>query len=138
MWILFGLLAGLTAALMTISAKIGLKSIDPVLATTVRSIIMAACMVGVATATQKWHTLNTIDSRGWKWMIAAALFGALSWLFYFFGLQQASATRLAALDRLSLPLIVLLSALVLHETISPRVIAGTILATGGILLMTLK
>ena len=138
MWIFYGLLAGLTAALMTIAAKIGLKNTDPTLATAIRSICMAIFMILTVTATGKWSQISALDARGWRWIMIAAAFGSASWLFYFLGLQQGSATRLAALDRLSLPLIVLLSYLVLHEVPTTKGLFGAALATGGIILMTMK
>ncbi len=41
MWLLYALLSAITAALVAIFGKLGLKGIDSTLATTVRSIIMA-------------------------------------------------------------------------------------------------
>lgn len=138
MWILYGLLAGITAALMTIAAKIGLKTVDPTFATAIRSLFMAGYMLLVVSATGKWSHFSSLDARGWRWIALAAAFGAASWLFYFLGLQAGSATRLAALDRLSLPFIVLLSYLVLHEVPTTKGVIGAIVTTIGILLMTIK
>ena len=41
MWIVYAFLSAITAALVAIFAKLGLRDIDPTLATTLRSIIMA-------------------------------------------------------------------------------------------------
>ena len=138
MWILYGLLAGITAALMTIAAKIGLKTVDPTFATAIRSVFMAGYMLLVVSATGKWTHLSSLDARGWRWIALAAALGAASWLFYFLGLQAGTATRLAALDRLSLPLIVLLSFVLLHEVPTTKGIIGAVITTFGILLMTIK
>ncbi len=135
MWILYGLLAGLTAALMTICAKIGLKNVDSTLATTVRALIMAGFMVGASLVTKKFALLQTIDGRAWRWIALAGALGALSWLFYFLGLQQTSASKLAALDRLSLPFIILLSVLLLNEKLSWPLAAGGVLVTVGAILI---
>jgi len=40
-WIIFALLSSITAALVAIFGKMGLKGIDPTLATTIRSVTMA-------------------------------------------------------------------------------------------------
>lgn len=135
MWILYGLLAGLAAALMTVCAKIGLKTIDPTLATTVRAGIMFGCMLLASFATKKPALLGSFDGRAWRWVVLAGLCGALSWTFYFFGLQQTTASKLAALDRLSLPLIILLSTLVLGEKLSWQLALGGALVTGGAVLI---
>ncbi len=53
MWILYALLAAVTAGIMTIVAKIGLKQVDPTLATALRSFIMFVFMLVTAMALQK-------------------------------------------------------------------------------------
>jgi len=45
LYIIFGLLSAVTASLVTIFGKLGLKNIDPTLATTIRSIIMAIILI---------------------------------------------------------------------------------------------
>lgn len=135
MWIFFGLLSAVTAALMTICAKIGLKNIDPTLATAVRSGIMFVFMIFVAIFSGKIQHIGEFDARAWRWIVAAGLFGALSWLFYFVGLEQTSASKLAALDRLSLPLIIVFSVFLLSEKLSwPLAIGGAFVTIGAILI----
>ena len=137
MWIVYGLLAAVTAALMTITGKIGLKKIDPTLATGIRSFFMFMFMALTVIATGKiklWHELASKDV--W-WIVLAAMFGAASWLFYFIGLKATTASKLASLDRLSLPLIILFSILLLSETFSWKLIAGALLVTLGAILVAL-
>lgn len=135
MWILYGLLAALAAALMTIAGKIGIKNVDPTIATTIRACFMAVLMIAVSVTTKKTALLSTIDGKALRWIAVAAVFGALSWLFYFLGLQQTSASKLAALDRLSLPLIILFSVLLLNEKLTWQLALGGILVAGGAILI---
>ncbi len=135
MWILYGLLAALTAALATVCAKVGLKTVDSTLATGVRAAIMFVFMMVVLVATKKITLIPTLDGRAWRWVIAAGICGALSWLFYFLGLQHTSAPKLAALDRLSLPLIILFSIVLLSEKFSwPLVTGGALVTVGAIII----
>ena len=131
MWIVFGLLSALTAALTTICGKIGLKNTDATLATGVRSLIMFLFMLIILISTKKINQISTLDARAWRWIIAAGIFGALSWLFYFLGLQQTTASKLAALDRLSLPFIIAFSVLMLSEKFSWSLAIGGSLVTIG-------
>ena len=109
MWIVYGLLAAVTAALMTITGKIGLKSIDPTLATAMRSMFMFLFMVATVLASGKVQAIAKIQTKDWGVIALAGVFGAASWLFYFLGLKATTASKLAALDRLSLPMIILFS-----------------------------
>lgn len=138
MWILYGLLAALTAALMTIVGKVGLKNVDPTFATGVRSFFMFVFMAGTVVATGKFKSWESLDLRGLGWIALAAAFGALSWFFYFLGLKAATASKLASLDRLSLPLIILFSVLLLGEHLSWQLLVGGLLVTGGAVLIALS
>jgi transporter family protein len=48
MYVLLALLSALTASLVAIFGKLGLKNIDPTIATTIRSLIMAGFLVIVS------------------------------------------------------------------------------------------
>ena len=137
MWIVYGLLSALTAALMTIVAKIGLKKVDPTLATGIRSFFMFAFMVLAVIATGKLKHWDELVSKDIWFIILAAMFGAASWLFYFLGLKSTSASKLASLDRLSLPLIIFFSLLLLSENFSWKLVIGGLLVTAGAILVAI-
>ncbi len=137
MWIVYGLLAAVTAALMTITGKIGLKSIDPTLATAMRSMFMFLFMVATVLASGKVQAIAKIQTKDWGVIALAGVFGAASWLFYFLGLKATTASKLAALDRLSLPMIILFSIIFLAEKISWQLIAGGIMVTVGAILIVI-
>lgn len=131
MWIVYGLLSALTAALLTVTGKAGLKTVDPTVATAVRSLFMFVFMAGIVLATGKTKLLSAINGKGF-WIIAlAAVFGALSWLFYFLGLKETTSSKLASLDRLSLPIIIVLSVIFLGETLNWKLALGGVLVTIG-------
>lgn len=137
MWIVYGLLAALTAALMTIVGKIGLKNVDPTLATAIRSFFMFAFMIATVAVSGKLQKIGTLTGRDWLIISVAGIFGALSWLFYFLGLRETTASKLASLDRLSLPLIILFSVLFLSEKLSWQLMGGGLLVTIGAILIAL-
>lgn len=137
MWLLFSILSALTAAIMTVVAKVGLKHVDPTLATGVRSAIMFVFMVLIVAATGKLKGLSILDGKA-VWIIAvSALFGALSWLFYFLALKDGAASKVAAIDRLSLILVIIFSVAFLAEKLSWKLATGGLLATIGIILIAL-
>jgi transporter family protein len=58
----------------------------------------------------------------------------VSWLAYYRALQLAPASKVAPIDKLSLPIAVMLAALILAEPISARLAAGIALMMIGALL----
>ncbi|MFZ6015309.1 MAG: EamA family transporter [Patescibacteria group bacterium] len=137
MWILYGLLAAVSAAAMTIIAKIGLSKIDPTLATTIRSFIMFLFMMVAMFALQKHKLIGQLNSSALWAIIISAIFGATSWLFYFLALKDGPASKVAALDRLSLVLVVVLAVIFLSEKLTWQVGIGTLLMTLGAAVMIL-
>jgi transporter family protein len=139
-YIILALLSALTASLVAIFGKLGLKNIDPTIATTIRSLIMAGFLVIVSLFLKKFEnfSLNLFTSKDWLLIILAGISGALSWLFYFWALKFGPASHVAVIDRLSLVFVILLSALILGETLNLKVILGAILIIIGAILVVWK
>jgi bacterial/archaeal transporter family protein len=139
-YIILALLSALTASLVAIFGKLGLKNIDPTIATTIRSLIMAGFLVIVSLFLKKFEnfSLNLFSSKDWLLIILAGISGALSWLFYFWALKFGPASHVAVIDRLSLVFVILLSALILGETLNLKVILGAILIIIGAILVVWK
>jgi len=138
-YIILALLSALTASLVAIFGKLGLKNVDPTIATTIRSLIMAGFLVIVSLFLKKFEnfSLNLFTSKDWLLIILAGISGALSWLFYFWALKFGPASHVAVIDRLSLVFVILLSALILGETFNLKVFVGMVLIVIGAILIVL-
>jgi transporter family protein len=140
MWLIYAFLSAITAALVAIFAKLGLRGIDSTLATTIRSIIVAVFLVIVSFFLKKFQnfSLDSFSSKDWLLIILAGIAGALSWLFYFFALKTGLATKVVVIDRLSLVFVIILAAIFLSEKLGWRSVIGAILMIAGALIITLK
>jgi len=140
MWLFYAFLSSITAALVAIFGKLGLKGIDSTLATTIRSIIMAGFLVLTSLFLKKFQgfSLNSLGSRDWLLIVLAGISGALSWLFYFFALKTGLATKVVVIDRLSLVFVIVLAALFLGEALGWKSVLGALLMVAGAILITLK
>lgn len=139
MWLFFAILSAVTAALVAIFAKIGLQAIDPTLATTIRSIIMAVFLIVVSISLKKFQNFNffIFNSKEWLMIILAGIAGALSWLFYFLAIKAGKVSAVAAIDRLSIVFVVILAALFLSEALKTTSIIGAIFIVIGAILITI-
>lgn len=136
LWLIFALLSAITAALVSIFGKIGLKGIDANTATAVRSIIMAAFLVFVVLIQGKLNQIPSIISnrKTIVFIVLSGIAGALSWLFYFMSLNFGKVSQVAPIDKLSVVFAVILSILFLEEKVS--IISGLgvgLIAIGAIL-----
>ncbi len=140
MWIVYAFLSALTAALVAIFAKLGLKNIDVTLATTVRAIIMGVFLIMVAIVLRKFDgfTLASFSVREWTLITLSGIAGALSWLFYFFALKTGTASQVVAIDKLSVVFVVILAVIFLGEVLTWKTALGAVFMATGAILMVLK
>jgi transporter family protein len=139
-WLIFAFLSSITAALVAIFAKMGLKNVDSTLATTIRSIIMAIFLILVSFSLKKFQgfSLKSFSSKDWTLIVLAGIAGALSWLFYFLALKTGLATKVVVIDRLSLVFVIIFAVLFLGESINLKIIIGVILMVLGAIMITMK
>jgi transporter family protein len=133
-WLLFALLSALAAAATAILAKLGVEAVPSTLATAIRTVVVvifAWLMVFVAGESR---VVTSIPRRSMMFLVLSGIGTGVSWLAYFRALQLGPASRVAPIDKLSLPLTVFLAALLLHETVSWKAALGVALMVVGALL----
>ena len=137
MWVIYAFLAAVFASLVSIFGKVGLKEVDPTLATTIRAAIMAAFLVVVAFTLGKFDGawLRSFDTKALTMIALSGIAGALSWLFFFTALKDAPAVAVNSIDRLSIVFVLVFAALFLGETLTAmRVLAVSLIALGAVLI----
>ncbi|MGE0158672.1 MAG: EamA family transporter [Gemmatimonadales bacterium] len=141
-WIVLGVLAAAGGAAVAVFGKVGLSRMDALTATTARSLIMSLALLGVTAIAGRLDDLlrpsgSSIDARAWLFIVLAGLAGAASWLAYFGALRIGPAAQVAALDRLSLVLVVVFAAAFLGERPGWRTWAGVALVVLGVALVAI-
>ncbi|MFA5169602.1 MAG: EamA family transporter [Candidatus Paceibacterota bacterium] len=137
-WIIYSILSALMAALVAIFGKLGLKNIDSTLATTIRSMVMAIFLIVASLSLKKFNNFSfeSMILKDWILIILAGVAGALSWLFYFFALKSGDATKVVAIDRMSLVFVAILAFMFLGESLKWQQLIGVILMVGGAILVS--
>jgi transporter family protein len=136
-WIGWALLSALFAAATALLAKIGVEHVDSNLATALRTTVVVVFAWGIAFALGKHGEIRSLDRRTLLFLTLSGLATGLSWLCYFRALQLGPASRVAPLDKLSVPLVMLFAWLLLGEKINTAAIAGGLLITAGAVVMVL-
>lgn len=136
LWLVFGLLSAVTAALVAVFGKIGLQSVDANTATAIRSVIMAAFLVIVVVIQGKLKEIPAIlaNKTAITYIILSGIAGALSWLFYFLALKFGKVSQVAPIDKLSVVFATAIAITLLGEKISTLGSLGVaLIALGAIL-----
>lgn len=137
MWLVFAFLSSVFAALTSILAKVGIKGIDSNLATAIRTTVILVMAWGMVFISKGSFSFFEIDKKNWIFLIFSGLATGTSWLFYYKALQMGDVSKVISVDKLSIVITIILSAIFLHEQLTMKLILGTILITAGTFVMIL-
>ena len=133
-WLLYAFVSAGAAAFTAILAKIGIEGVPSTLATAIRTVIIAAFAWAITIGLNEHHALSNVSRRSMLFLVLSGLATGVSWLAYFRALQMAPASRVAPIDKLSLPLTIILAMVFLGESVTWRVGIGVALMTTGAIL----
>ena len=120
LWLVFGLLSAVMAALVAVFGKIGLQSVDANTATAIRSVIMAVFLILVVVCQGSLAEIPAVlaDKKAITYITLSGVAGALSWLFYFLALKFGNVSQVAPIDKLSVVIATVIAVSLLGEKIS--------------------
>ena len=136
-WLIYALASAVTAAATAILAKVGVEGVPSTLATAFRTTVVLIIAWTLVLALGERHALAAMPRRSWIFLTLSGVATGLSWLAYFRALQLGPASSVAPIDKLSLPLTIVLAAVVLGESITWKVGVGVAMMTAGALLTIL-
>ena len=136
-WVTYAVISAAAAALTAVLAKVGVEGVPSNLATAIRTVVVLILAWAITLGLGEQRALQTISRRSLVFLVLSALATGVSWLAYYRALQLAPASHVAPIDKLSLPLTLILAALFLGETMTWRLVLGVALMTIGSLI-TLK
>ncbi len=132
-WLMFALLSAVAAAFTAILAKVGVEGVPSTSATAIRSVVVAVLVWLIVFAAGEQRVLGQVSRRSLVFLLLSGVATAVSLLAYFRALQMAPATWVAPIDKLSLPLTVVLAVLLLGEPFTwPVAIGVTLMVAGAI------
>ncbi|MCI7569283.1 EamA family transporter [Desulfovibrio sp.] len=137
MWKWYALLSAIFAALTAIFSKLGVRNVNPDLATALRVSVILVMTWGIALCGGGLRHLKEVDGRSLLFLILSALATGASWLFYFRALQCGDASKVAPIDKLSVAITIFLSIVLLGEPAELKTILGGLLITCGSLVLLL-
>ena len=127
MYIIYALLASVFSGLTSVFAKTGIKNIDSLLATFLRTIVVLIILTTITLFKKKYKSIKDIEKRSWLFIILSGLSTSLSWLFYFKALALGEASVVFPIEKLSLVVSILISITFLKEKVNKKQIIGIII-----------
>lgn len=121
----------------SILAKIGIAGVNSNLAAAVRTIVAVVMAWGIVFLTGAQEGIAEIGRKSWIFLILSGLATGASWLFYYKALQLGEASKVVAVDKLSIVITLVLAFVFLQEKITVKSLLGVSLITAGTLLTAL-
>jgi transporter family protein len=137
-WIGWALLSAVFAAATALLAKVGVAHVDSNLAMALRTSVVVVFAWSIALALGKHGELRSLDRRTLMFLALSGLATGLSWICYFRALQLGPASRVAPLDKLSVPLVMVFAWLLMGEKMNATAVIGGVLITAGAIAMVLS
>ena len=136
-WLIFALLSAVFAAATAILAKIGIKGVDPDLATAVRTSVILVIAWGIAFARGQALGVTSLSRKTLLFLALSGVATGLSWLCYFRALQMGKVSQVAPVDKASLALALVFAMVFLGESLTVKTAAGAGLILVGTLVLAL-
>ena len=136
-WLTWALLSAFFAALTAILAKLGVAGVDSNLATAIRTTVVLVFAWLLVVLTRQAGAIPTLSPKNWLFLFLSGLATGLSWLCYFHAIKIGPVSKVAPIDKLSVALVIVFSALFLGEQLTPAKAAGGILIVAGAIVIAL-
>ena len=138
MWLLFAIGSAFFAGITSILAKCGIQKTDSTVATAIRTIVVLIFSWLMVVITGTIGEISSIQGKTLLFLILSGLSTGASWLFYFHAIQIGNINKVAAIDKSSTVLTILLALIFLGEGISVEKLIAVLLIGIGTLLMISK
>lgn len=134
MYIIYALLAALFSGLTSVFAKTGIKDVESLLATFIRTIIITLFLFVVVLLNNNLNDIFLLDKRTIIFLILSGISNTLLWIFYFRALDLGTVSKVTPIDKTSIILTLILSSIFLNEKITEIKVFSIILILVGTLL----
>lgn len=115
MWILAAVFSAFFAGITTILSKCGIRNVCSDVATAFRTAVVLLFAWAIVLITGAYRTLDDINLKSWVFLILSGLATGASWICYFKALSLSDASKVAAVDKSSVVLSVLLAILLFPD-----------------------
>lgn len=137
-WIIYAILSMVFAGLTSVLAKYGLQNINPDLGLGIRTTTIFFLIVGFNLVTDKLKDLPLLQFRQLFLLILSGITTTFSWIFYYRAMKDGLVSYVAAIDKASIIITLVLSFILLKEPMTPKIIIGGSLIFVGMLVLIWK
>lgn len=137
-WLIYALVSTVFAGLTAVLAKVGIQKLSSDLGLAIRTIAVLGFVLLNLFLWGGNKELPQITLRSLIFLILSGLTTAVSWICYYRAMQLSTVSWVAAIDKGSIVITILLSVWLLKEPLTPRLALGAGLIVAGLLVLVWK
>ena len=137
-WMLYAILSMIFAGVTAVLAKYGLQNISADLGMVICTALIFLIIVILNFFGNKYKEFSNLTNLQLMLLLASGITTALSWIFYFRAIKEGPISYVAAIDKASILVTLLLSFLLLKEPVTLKVISSAMLIFAGLLVLIWK
>lgn len=137
-WILFAIISTVFAGLTSVLAKYGLQNINSDLGLGIRTTTIFVLITAFVLLTGKTKDLALLTSRQTILLICSGITTTVSWIFYYRAMKDGLVSYVAAIDKASIVITLVLSFILFKEPATPKILVGAGLIVVGMLVLVWK
>ncbi|MBS1627546.1 MAG: EamA family transporter [Bacteroidetes bacterium] len=137
-WIIYAILSMIFAGITSILAKYGLQNVNADLGLGIRTATIFFIITAINLFGSKYKAVAALTTKETLLLIASGIATTLSWLFYYRAMKDGLVSYVAAIDKCSIVITLLLSFILLKEPITPKILLGGGLIFAGTIVLIWK
>lgn len=134
-WLIFALLSAVFAAATSLLAKVGIENVNSNLATAIRTCVVLVMAWLLVIGRNEIKFVKEVKGREIVFLVFAGIATGVSWLCYFYAIQNGQVSVVVPIDKLSILITVVFSLIVFKEKLSLKSWLGLGILTIGTILM---
>lgn len=136
-WLPYAVGSAVFAALTSVLAKVGISGVESNLGTAIRTGVVLIMAWIIVFAKGKQRKLTALDRKELLFIALSGLATGGSWLCYYYAIQNGIVSVVVPIDKMSILVTVLFSAVVFHEKLRKKGAVGLLLMLAGTLAMAI-
>lgn len=137
-WVFYAIISMIFAGLTSVLAKYGLQNINSDLGLGIRTTTIFLLVTAFVLLTDKTKDLALLTTRQTILLICSGITTTVSWIFYYRAMKDGLVSYVAAIDKASIIITLVLSFILFKEPVTPKILIGATLIFVGMLVLVWK
>ena len=137
-WVFYAIISMIFAGLTSVLAKYGLQNINADLGLGIRTTTIFVLITAFVLLTDKTKDLALLTTRQTILLICSGITTTVSWIFYYRAMKDGLVSYVAAIDKASIVITLVLSFILFKEPATPKILIGASLILVGMLVLVWK